>query len=161
MKTLIVYWTKTGHTARAAEDIAQGMREQGAEVDLVNLRDHDAPPLEPYDILAVGSPCHAGSINHAGTGIAVPVVRFLRELQPGSLESRASGAFSVNSGLGGRRTVGSMERLLADRGARLVSPGPVVKAGVPFSLWEGPRASEQDRETLRDFGRLLATHQPA
>ena len=29
-----------------------------------------------------------------------------------------------------------------DAGGEVVSPGPVVKAGVPLSLWVGPRASE-------------------
>ena len=155
MKALIVYWTKTGHTRRAAQDVAAGLAQTGSEVTLVDLRQNPAPDVGSYDIVVVGSPCHAGSIKFAGSGIARPVETFLRRLPPESLLGKRAGAYSLQSGLGAARTVGSVERLLADAGAEVVSPGPVVTAGVAFSLWEGPRASEADRERLREFGRML------
>jgi flavodoxin len=159
MKALVVYWTHTGHTRRAAEDLAAGLRSAGVDVDLADLRAGNVPDPAEYELLAVGSPCHAGSIKFAGTGIARAVERWLRALPRGALAGKTAAAFSVHSGMGARRTVGSMEGLLADAGAKVVSPGPVVKAGVPFSLWEGPRASEADREALRAFGRsIVAAH---
>lgn len=156
VKALILYWTHTGHTRRAAEDLAEGLRSVGVEVDVADLRAGGCPDLAGYELLLVGSPCHAGSIKFAGTGIAAAMERWLRGLARGSLEGKTAAAFSVHSKLGAGRTVGSMEGLLADAGARVISPGPTVKAGVPFSLFEGPRASDADREALRAFGRCLA-----
>jgi flavodoxin len=155
MNAVIIFWTKTGHTQRAAEDLALGLRDSGASVELVDLRHAGLPDLAGYDIIVVGSPCHAGSMKFAGTGIAKPVEAFLRGLPPGSLEGKTAAAFAVHGNLGAERTRGSIEGLLADAGARVIAPGPVVKAGVPFSLWEGPRASAEDRGKLGQFGRLL------
>lgn len=159
MKALIVYWTHTGHTRRAAEDLAEGLSSVGVEVDLAGLQADSNPDLSGYGLLLAGSPCHAGSIRFAGTGIAAAMEHWLRGLARGSLDGKIAAAFAVHSKLGAQRTVGSMEGLLADAGARVISPGPVVKAGVPFSLWEGPRASQADREALRAFGRSLASGQ--
>jgi flavodoxin len=156
MKAVIVYWTKTGHTGRAAEDIAEALQAAGHEVTQVNLRTEADADLTGAEVVAVGSPCHGGSFKGAGTGIARPVEGFLRSLPRESLAGKRVGAFSVHSGAGGLRTVNSIEGFLADAGGEVVSPGPVVKAGVPLSLWVGPRASEADREQLRDFARALA-----
>lgn len=156
MKALIVYWTHTGHTRRAAEDIAAGLRSAGVEVDMADLQANSSPDPAGYEVLLVGSPCHAGSIKLAGTGIAAAMEHWLRGLAKGSLDGKTAAAFSVHSKLGAGRTVGSIEGLLADAGAKVISPGPAVKAGVPLSLWEGPHASEADREALRAFGYSLA-----
>jgi flavodoxin len=156
MKALIVYWTHTSHTRRAAEDLAEGLRAAGVEVELADIQAGGLPDPAGYEILLVGSPCHAGSIKLAGTGICAAMEHWLRGLPRGSLSGKTAAAFSVHSKLGAGRTVGSMEGLLADAGAKVISPGPVAKAGVPFSLWEGPHASDADREALRAFGRSLA-----
>ena len=155
MRAIVIHWSKTGHTRRAAEDVAAGLRESGATAELLDLQHAEAPDLTPYDIVVVGSPCHAGSVKFAGTGIAKPVEGFLRGSQRGALAGKVAAAFAVHGNLGAERTRGSIEGLLADAGARVVAPGPIVKAGVPFSLWEGPQASADDRGKCREFGRKL------
>ncbi|MGQ9731762.1 MAG: flavodoxin family protein [Candidatus Zipacnadales bacterium] len=156
MTALIVYWTKTGHTERAAEDIAKGLRAAGVEVVFANLRKASVPEVAPHNFVIVGSPCHAGSVPGMGSGIAVKVEQFVRSLPPEALVNKRAAAFAVNSGYGGARTVMSLENLLAKAGAEVQSPGIVVKAGVPLSLWRGPLASAEDRARLREFGRQLA-----
>jgi flavodoxin len=151
----IVYWTKTGHTRRAADDLGAQLVARGHQVTLIRLPE-DRAHLEDLDVVLVGSPCHAGSIPAQGVGMALPVEQWLRKLPPQSLAGKAAGAFSVHAKLGGQRTVATMERILIAAGAYVVSPGPVVKAGVPLSLWEGKSASEADRKGLRAYADRLA-----
>jgi flavodoxin len=149
MQALIVYWTKTGHTERAGQDIATALREAGAEVTLTNLATAPAPDAAACDLLIVGAPCHAGSIPFAGSGIARPVEKWLQSLPAGSLQGKTAAAFSVHAGAGAGRTMGNMLALLTQAGATPAPPAPAVAAGTPFSLWVGPMASDSDRAALR------------
>jgi flavodoxin len=155
MQALIVYWTKTGHTERAGQDIAAALREAGAEVTLANLATGPAPDPVACDLLFVGSPCHAGSIPFAGSGIARPVETWLRALPAGSLQGKTGAAFSVNAGAGAGRTMRNMLDLLSAAGATPTPPAPVVSAGSPLSLWVGPMASDADRTALSAWAKSL------
>jgi menaquinone-dependent protoporphyrinogen IX oxidase len=155
MRAIILYYSKTGHTRDAAEDIAEGLRAGGVETDLAEIR-QGARGLETYDIVVIGSPCHAGSMRALSSGVAQPVQNFLASFQPGSLRGKRVGVFSVQSGYGADQTMWSLERIARQLGAEQVERGPVVSAGVPLSLWRGPDASPEDREKLRAFGRRLA-----
>jgi len=44
---------------------------------------------------------------------------------------------------------GAIEKRLASLGAKVVSPGPAVRAGAPLSLWQGPDAAAADVEEVR------------
>jgi len=107
------------------------------------------------DVVIVGSPCHAGSVA-IRAGVSGPIRSVLKKLKPATLEGKVAGAFSVNSAYGGQRTVRAIEKHLQAAGARTPRQGVVIRAGVPFSLFRGPMASEEDRGQLREFGRLLA-----
>jgi flavorubredoxin len=103
----------------------------------------------------VGSPCHAGSCRIRG-GVSTPVRSALKRLEPAALAGKVAGAFAVNCAYGGHVTVATIESALRAAGARVVEPGVVVRAGVPFSLAVGPMATEEARERLRKLGRSLA-----
>jgi hypothetical protein len=106
-------------------------------------------------IVVVGSPCHAGSLA-IRAGVSGAILAALKKLDASTLAGIVAGAFSVNSAYGGRRTVQAIERRLRSAGALVPQAGVVVKAGVPLSLFTGPKASEQHREELRHLGRTLA-----
>ena len=154
MNALIVYHTKTGHTRRAAEDIAEGLRTAGVESRIVAARE-----LEGWDageeIVVVGSPCHAGSCHIRG-GLAGPIRAVLKRLGASDLAGRVAGAVAVNCAYGGKLTATTIEKALAQAGAQVAQPGVVVRAGAPFSLYTGPMASQHARERLRQFGAALA-----
>ena len=154
-RALIVYYTKTGHTRQAAEDIAAGLAEAGVEVEVKPVTEVSAEDVAGCDLVVVGSPCRAGSTGVL-SGVAGPVSRWLGGLPEEALQGKAAAAFSVHSCFGGGTTVRSLERMLGERGGRVLAGGPAVRAGVPFSLWRGPEASAEDRERLRRFGRDLA-----
>ena len=155
-RALIVYYTRTGHTRQAGEDIAIGLTEAGIEVTVRPLADVGAEELSAHDLIVVGSPCHVGSVKMLFSGIAGPVSKWLGSLPGDAFAGKAVSAYSVHCCFGGAATVKSLERLLTDMGGRVLVPGPAVTAGAPLSLWRGPDASPEDRERLRQFGRGLA-----
>lgn len=155
MNALIIYHTITGHTRRAAEDIAEGLAGEGVTARLLLAGEMTQWDVEGQAIVVVGSPCHAGSLA-IRAGVSGAVLAALRKLDASTLAGMVGGAFSVNSAYGGRRTVQAIEHRLRLAGALVPQTGVVVKAGVPFSLFTGPKASEQSREELRHLGRTLA-----
>jgi multimeric flavodoxin WrbA len=155
-RALITYYSKTGHTKQAGEDSAEGLREAGVEVTLKPVTEVEPTELAGYDLIVIGSPCHAGSMRVLFSGIAGPVSEWLGALPWKVFAGKAVAAFSVHCSLGAKATVQSLQRLLTDMGGRVLIPGPAVKAGAPLSLWRGPDASPEDRENLRHFGRDLA-----
>jgi flavorubredoxin len=155
MNALIVYHTITGHTRRAAEDVAEGLSGEGVAAKLLPAGEMPQWDLAGTDIVVVGSPCHAGSLA-IRAGVAGPILGVLNKLIGQALAGIVAGAFSVNSAYGGRRTVRAIENCLRSAGATVPAPGVVVKAGVPLSLFTGPKASDKSRDELRQLGRTLA-----
>jgi flavodoxin len=155
MNALVIYHTITGHSRRAAEDVAEGLAGEGVTARLLPAGEMPRWDVAGVDIVVVGSPCHAGSLA-IRAGVSGPVLGVLNKLAGSTLAGLVAGAFSVNSAYGGHRTVQAIERRLRAAGATVPRPGVVVKAGVPFSLFTGPKAPERHREKLRQLGRTLA-----
>ncbi len=155
MKAIIVYHTKTGHTKRAAEDVATGLQAAGVDAQFLHASDVRGDGLADADIVVVGSPCHAGSCRIRG-GLSGPIRSALRRLEPTALAGKVAGAFAANCAYGGHVTVAAIEKALAAAGAKIPQKGIVVRAGVPFSVTVGPMTSEAAREELRQFGQALA-----
>jgi len=155
MNALIIYHTITGHTRRAAEDIAEGMASESVPAQLVIAGEMAQWDVAGKAIVVVGSPCHAGSLAILA-GISGPIRSLLGKLQASTPTGIVGGAFSINSAYGGQRTVQAIEKRLHAAGAEVPMPGLVVRAGVPLSLFTGPMASQQCREELRSFGQSLA-----
>ena len=153
MKVLIIYHSKTGHTLEAATATAEGIRSAGSEVDLVSAKKFKAVMITDYDGLIVGSPCWAGSIT--GSGVAAPIAKVMKALATDSLETKRCGSISVYSAMGGTNTLGALGKLLSGKGCKDYKPGPVAKAGVPFSTWTGPAVSEQDENNFREYGAIF------
>ena len=150
MKILVLYHSKTGHTLEAVNATAEGIRSVGSEANIVAVSDFKANTVAEYDGLIVGSPCWAGSV--ALSGVATPLSEFVDSLPAGCLEKIRCGGISVHSKMGGTRTVNSLRELLSRKGCKDYRPGPVAKAGVPFSLWKGPSVGPQDEERFKAFG---------
>ena len=155
MRALIIYHTNTGHTGRAAEDSDEGLRSEGVDVSIQAVSDMAGWDVADQSVIVVGSPCHAGS-PVIRAGVSGPIRSVLKRLEPSTLTGKVAGAFSVNCACGGQRTVHAIEDRLRAAGAQVPKQGVVVRAGVPFSLFRGPMASEESREQLQEFGRVLA-----
>ena len=55
-KVGIIYWSATGNTEAMAQAIADGAKEAGAQVDLMEVSAADVEKALVYDVLAVGCP---------------------------------------------------------------------------------------------------------
>ena len=58
MKALVVYWSKTGNTARVARAIGQGLQEGGAEVTLLEVDQAGEEDWYAYDLVCLGAPSY-------------------------------------------------------------------------------------------------------
>jgi flavodoxin/Pyruvate/2-oxoacid:ferredoxin oxidoreductase delta subunit len=57
-KSLIVYFSQGGTTARVAESIASGLRATDWQADLCNTKDGEPPEVRGYDLIGIGSPVY-------------------------------------------------------------------------------------------------------
>ncbi len=155
MNALIIYHTITGHSRRAAEDVAEGLAGEAVTARLIPAGELSRWDVAGQAIVVVGSPCHAGSLA-IRAGVSGAILGALNKLAGSTLAGMVGGSFAVHSAYGGRRTVQAIENCLRAAGATVPRAGVVVKAGVPFSLFTGPKASDQTRDELRQLGRALA-----
>lgn len=58
MNTLIVYFSKFGHTQRVAEEMAQALGSDNGSVRLVSADELDPADFEDADLVVMGSPTH-------------------------------------------------------------------------------------------------------
>ncbi|MBT3379902.1 MAG: hypothetical protein HN742_03290 [Lentisphaerae bacterium] len=150
MNVTILYYTKTGHTLEAATAVAEGIRSAGSEAELVPIEDAVLESLADSAGLIVASPCWAGSITPSG--VARPVAEVLDSLPPDCLSGKRCGGVAVHSTTGGKRTVKTLGRRLADKGCTDYRAGPAAKAGSALSLWKGPSVQPDDEERFRAYG---------
>ncbi len=147
-EALVIYHTKTGHTASAAEAVARGLESRRVRTTIKSVSEVDPSELAGYSMLAVGSPTRGGRP-------ARVVKKFLRGLDRKALKGKTATTFSSYAAVRGKVTLRHMKRLLKRRKAKVL-PGVAFKAGAPLSLWKGPEASEKDVARLEELGRRLA-----
>ncbi len=150
MKVLILYFTKTGHTLEAVNATAEGIRTSGSEAVLVTAKEFDSAKLADYDALIVASPCWAGS---AGVPtLPQPLRQALTFLPADTLRDMRCGGISIHSGMGAENTVKRIGEMMAQKGCTGYQPGPVARAGVPFSIFKGPSVSSEDKARFSAYG---------
>nr|MDO8135759.1 flavodoxin family protein [Candidatus Njordarchaeum guaymaensis] len=107
MKVLVTYYSDTGNTEKIAEAIYEEVLKK-QEADLKKLRGVTVESLNAYDLVFLGSPCHAGDL-------ATPVKRILMTL-PNSPKYKLAGFFTHMSQKGGyEKCVGSFEKTTKEK----------------------------------------------
>lgn len=76
MKILILYFSQTGNTERIARAMRDGLSKEH-DVTMKSISEAPGPRPADFDVLFIGSPCHAGTLSG-------PVKAFLAELPYGS-----------------------------------------------------------------------------
>jgi len=147
-QALVIYHTKTGHTASAADAVARGLESSKVKTTVKRVSEVDPAELSDYSMIAVGSPTR-------GAKPARVVKKFLRGLDKKALKGKKATTFSSYAGFRGKATLRRMKKLLKRRKAKVLR-GVAFKAGAPLSLWKGPEASEKDVVRLEELGRKLA-----
>ncbi len=117
MNTLIIFFSKFGHTQMVAESIAQGF-ESGGPVRLLSLDQLEASDLKDVDLVVMGSPTHRMNLPEAVRPIferlpkrilrGVPVAAFDTSYKMSPILARFTAAKKLAQKLrklGGRRIV--------------------------------------------------------
>ncbi|WP_338433297.1 flavodoxin [Clostridium tyrobutyricum] len=61
-KVNIIYWTGTGNTESMANLIADGAKEKGADVNLINVSSASEADVKDADVIALGSPAMGAEV---------------------------------------------------------------------------------------------------
>jgi len=95
-KILVLYFSRTGHTKKMAEEVALGVEAAGAEASLCDIDHCVLEKVTEFDGFIVGSPTYYGLV-------AGPIKDFFDRtvVYHGKLEGKAGGAFSSAGVLGG------------------------------------------------------------
>jgi len=147
-KALIVYFSKSGHTRRMAEAIAEGIKSSGADVAVKDVADTMPDEMLEADAVILGSPTYYGSMAAEMKAFIDGSVKF-----HGRLAGKVGGAFSSSGMLGGGNETTVMSILEA-----LLIHGMVV-IGSPKIAHYGPVAvGDPDKRALEEcaaYGRRL------
>jgi flavodoxin short chain len=65
-KTAIIYWSGTGTTETMAQAIGRGMKEAGADIDLITVGDAGADAASRYERFAFGCPSMGNEVLEEG-----------------------------------------------------------------------------------------------
>ena len=95
-RILVAYYSRSGNTRKMAEDVAQGAKTEGAEVDLKEVEKITPEQLLDYDGIIIGSPTYYGAPAWEVKKLLDGSVKF-----HGKLEGKVGGAFSSAANIGG------------------------------------------------------------
>jgi flavorubredoxin len=148
-KILVAYDSKYGNTKRAAEVIAEGMKDvEDIEISVASVKETDVGKIAGYDVLVLGAPNHMANPSRT-------MMKFVARLTGLDLKANSAAVFGTYSGRLREpdRAVRKMEKKLKENlpKIKLISPSLSIRVyGVTGPLFEG----ELDR--CREFGRLIA-----
>lgn len=141
LKTIIIYDSMWGSTAKMANAIAEGVKDGGAEPKLLSLKEHHrsdvATEILEAGAMLVGSP----TLNTSLYPTIADVLSYIEGLRPTNLIGAAFGSYGWNS-----KAVELVEEWLQKFKVELALPGLKVKY-VP---------ANSDLEQCRDFGKQIA-----
>ena len=149
MKVLIVYDSRTGNTEKMAHAVADGVRDEGVEVDVKRVDEASLDALPEVDGLILGSPVYYG----------LPSAK-IKEFLDGSvkhhgkLDGKVGGAFASGGGThtGGETTVIALLEALMIHGMVVQGTSGRNHYG-PVSVGAPDDAS---KETCRKLGQRVA-----
>lgn len=145
-KVLIIYYSRTGNTKRMAELIGEGVKKEGGEVLVKDVKDVLVDELLKYDAIVIGSPTYYGTMAAELKKLLDDSVRF-----HGRLEGKIGAAFASSGNLAGGNETTILDILNA-----LLIHGMIIQ-GDPQGDHYGPVAlGTPDARTTKECMRLGA-----
>lgn len=95
-KALVIFYSRTGNTKKMAESVAQGLKKEGLEVVIKEVKDVDADELLKYEAILIGSPTYYGTMACEIKKLLDDSVKF-----HGKLEGKVGAAFASSANVGG------------------------------------------------------------
>lgn len=130
MKVLVGYYSRTGNTKKMAEAVAQGVRQEGATVDVKEVKNIKPSELLDYHAIIFGSPTYYGVM-------AAEMKKLLDDSvkHHGQLSGKIGGAFTSSGviGGGGETTILSILQAFMVHGMILIGESGTYHYG-PLSI---------------------------
>ncbi len=146
MKSVVIYFSKSGNTEKIAIAIAKGLGTKAQKLDDVKPGE-----LTTCDIICIGTPVHAGQPNKA-------VSAFIAKMP--ELKGKKAGLFCTKSMFGDKSAVASMRKGLEAKG--MVFGGSYCAIGFSRFIGDfGPRIfhrghpTKEELSKAEEFGRGL------
>ncbi len=148
-KALLVYYSRSGNTAKMAEHIREGLEKGGLEVTAKTVAETEPKELLDYDAIVMGSPTYYGTMAAELKKLLDDSVKF-----HGKLDGKVGGAFTSSGAL-----AGGNETTIVDILRAMLVHGMVVQ-GDPRSDHYGPVAigkpDERSQKACLRYGERVA-----
>jgi NAD(P)H dehydrogenase (quinone) len=95
-KAIVIYYSQTGNTKKMAGSVIEGLKKEGLEAVIKNVKDVEASELLKYDAIIIGSPTYYGSM-------AAEIKKLLDDSVAfhGQLNAKVGAAFASSANIGG------------------------------------------------------------
>ena len=128
-KVLIIYYSRTGNTKAMATAVEEGVKSEGLDVQLKDVKDVSPRELLEYEGIIIGSPTYYGTMAGQIKHLIDESVKY-----HGKLAGKVGGAFSSSGILGGGNETTVLDILKA-----LLIHGMIIQ-GSPMGPHYGPVA---------------------
>jgi len=95
-KVLVIYYSQSGNTKKMAESIAEGVKKEGFEAALKDVKDVAIAELLEYQGIIIGSPTYYGTMSFQIKKLLDETVAF-----HGKLEGKIGAAFASSANIAG------------------------------------------------------------
>lgn len=95
-KALVIYYSGTGNTQKMAESIGEGIKKEGLDTLIKDVKDVEVDELLKYDAIVIGSPTYYGTMAAQIKKLLDDSVEF-----HGKLEGKIGAAFASSANVAG------------------------------------------------------------
>ena len=144
LKALVIYYSRSGNTKKMAELISEGIKNEGMEAVLKDVKDVEVDELLKYEAIVIGSPTYYGSMAAQIKKLLDDSVKF-----HGKLDGKIGAAFASSANVAG----GNETTILDILNAMLIH-GMIIQ-GDPQGDHYGPVAiGSPDERSAKECARL-------
>lgn len=95
-KAIVIYYSRSGNTRKMAEFVAEGIKKEGVETVLSDVKEVQAPDLLKFDAIVMGSPTYYGTMAAELKKLLDDSVEF-----HGKLDGKIGAAFASSANIAG------------------------------------------------------------
>jgi len=95
-KAIVIYYSRSGNTKKMAESVLEGIKKEGIDAVIKDVKDVDVDELLKYDAIIIGSPTYYGTMSAEIKKLLDESVKF-----HGKLEGKIGAAFSSSANVAG------------------------------------------------------------
>lgn len=148
-KVLIVYYSRTGHTKKMAEMIAEALQNEDVDTVLKSVSEASVDEVREYNGLILGSPTYYGTV-------AAELKKFIDDSVKyhGKLDGMVGGAFATSAVTGHETTLMSIIEALLIHGM-IVQGDPIGHHYGPVAVGRVEDAEKRCQRFAQRFAQLV------